>query len=445
MVSPHRVLRNRRRVPRNSLRTMADQELIDPPTPVPDGYTYLGVGGSFRTTGRFIGITCPVEPFPGRPHKWGNPGSLRGNDRTLHYSAPTSAIVDRTNQITVTRQPPPLPPPLPDGYTYLGMGRTFTVPDGGFPGMFCRERSTGWGHPGNLAWGHQGKLTGEGPTIHYAARTDSHIVSLNTEHLPPMPTQPPVFSPSGHALPPLPEGYVLLGMGGTFKLTNIHAPRHFDPFDGMTYSPISRGPQWTSIATLSGNAPHLYYAVHKDSPIAKLNEAQPTTEPTEPAIEMTYEVAGPAPASLDVDEADQSIDSPERVVVAFLWKESLQGADFWRAYCKKTNIPERSKARAILRYWLRTDKTQSVLVEPPTPKGPGHPIPSDFNKDTAKQALTDPAKVACAFTWYLSKLGTAFWADYRHQTISPEHNQMAKDILSDWVQRWEDGERPCHK
>lgn len=62
---------------------------------------------------------------------------------------------------------------------------------------------------------------------------------------------------------PLPDGAVLLGEGGTFKVPMS------DGFEGWVAEPDA--PRWDWDGRLAGLAPHLYYAAPADSEIARLN------------------------------------------------------------------------------------------------------------------------------------------------------------------------------
>jgi hypothetical protein len=138
--------------------------------PLPKGYTYLGLGGTFVvTSNRFNGLTV----WPNQ--KWENNCiTLNGLSSTLHYAAPNDSEIVKLNGFTANliKDMPRELPPLPVGYVYLGEGGTFKTVKKTDIGLFTRDRR-GWDGPNR----HTGF---DVPKIHYAALQDSEIVKLNS-------------------------------------------------------------------------------------------------------------------------------------------------------------------------------------------------------------------------------------------------------------------------
>jgi hypothetical protein len=194
---------------------------------LPDGYRYLGKGGSFRLVPFSDGFEGAFAG--GGSEKWYHYNSIPGDDPEIHYAAPADSEIARmasagmrlavdalrgvlqsspctilegadgmekccfgdTTLVRAIRavfssdrgdgeelfspeeELPRQLPRLPVGFVYLGRGGEFRVPEGrdGFDGAFIP--------PDEDEWVVTYVTKTDEPNIRYAARHDSHVARLN--------------------------------------------------------------------------------------------------------------------------------------------------------------------------------------------------------------------------------------------------------------------------
>lgn len=153
----------------------------------------------------------------------------------------------------------------PPGYALLGLGGTFNVRDqpvNQFIGARTRNQGASWLDASGLMY------AGSSPRELYAAPIDSPVIAANRTIVEQL--NPEIIFPWHDTMihtphPPLPQGFILLGQGGTFNVPGgrVHGVR-------MTRR---NGAEWLEYegGSYQGNSPNQYYAVRPDHPICEAN------------------------------------------------------------------------------------------------------------------------------------------------------------------------------
>ncbi len=274
---------------------------MNPVPPLPENHALLGAGNSFTMPG---GNDCQMRMTYGNGDHWFSFTALySGNTPREYYCAAVDSevvaanreLVERLNpgmvfpwSTAATEIPAPLEtppyPPLPEGFAYLGMGRTFVA----------QPRFEGWmTNRGNDQWVAGNNMAGDGRDRHYAALVTSEIVAANRElverlnpgmRFPWMdvatpaaepPPAPPMETPPPY--PPLPEGHVLLGLAGDFQIPNGRE------FAGAFFKVLYPRNGWIAGNGIGGRSENVWYCAPAGSEIVRLNSREAPEAPVAPA------------------------------------------------------------------------------------------------------------------------------------------------------------------
>lgn len=240
--------------------------------PVPEGYVYLGIGGTFQTGGtRFVGRSASVVNYD---KSWDErDGTLAGSSRRACYAAPIGSPVATLNASTIQPQAIQLPrledwmPEPPDEAVFLGSDqRAWRQCDSEF--YMLEAFGVDW------QWTRFDNRPDFALGFNIAARMSSSIWRNNNFVKPSETIQWERTKPLPEGVPPLPEGFVYLGLGNQFqKLPNVPS------FAGMWFPPLDN--EWSEGASLSGEYDNYHYAAPVESAIATLNNMN-TSVPSKP-------------------------------------------------------------------------------------------------------------------------------------------------------------------
>lgn len=220
------------------------------PQPIPEGFVILGAGGSFARLdhGEFLGLCVNNQNQNWDSEECHWTGSLSD----LIYAARIDSPIAILNGHGAQQPEAPPYPPVPDGYTLLGLGRSFQTGH--------RTHQMRLWTPGRDGWTHPSAMNGRSAAAYYIARNDSEVVAMNNiTILPPTESAMTPITLSQSQIQSFPAGCVLIG-----RAAEISAPQD-------TYWFTAEGGAWILSSLAFPHAPGGFVAAPTDSYIAQLN------------------------------------------------------------------------------------------------------------------------------------------------------------------------------